>query len=227
MPVLLLRLNGIMQSWGTDSRFLVRATGREPSKSGVIGLICAAMGRARDEDIGDLAALKMGVREDFPGMLRSDYQTALGERGFIRRSDGGKRDQAVVSQRYYLNGADFLVGLEGERDLLEAADRSLTEPKWHLSLGRKSYVPLVPIAIPDALSDGRLKDILETYPWPGILVKSYGERPEHLRFVIEDESGPESRRDQPVSFDSRACDIRRIETYWAPLGERVPLREGE
>ena len=37
MSTLLLRLAGPMQSWGTDSKFDVRRTGREPSKSGVIG----------------------------------------------------------------------------------------------------------------------------------------------------------------------------------------------
>lgn len=60
MAVLLLRLCGVMQSWGTDSRFLVRKTDPEPSKSGVVGLLCAALGRGRGEDISDLAALRMG-----------------------------------------------------------------------------------------------------------------------------------------------------------------------
>ena len=39
-----------MQSWGTQSRFSVRDTGREPSKSGVVGLIGAAMGIPRDDE---------------------------------------------------------------------------------------------------------------------------------------------------------------------------------
>ena len=37
MSVLLLRLAGPMQSWGTRSRFGNRDTGLEPSRSGVIG----------------------------------------------------------------------------------------------------------------------------------------------------------------------------------------------
>ena len=44
---LLLRLAGPMQSWGLESRFDQRDTGREPSKSGVLGLICAALGKPR------------------------------------------------------------------------------------------------------------------------------------------------------------------------------------
>ncbi|NLO07691.1 MAG: type I-E CRISPR-associated protein Cas5/CasD, partial [candidate division WS1 bacterium] len=66
MPVLLMRLEGPMQSWGTQSRFTVRDTGREPSKSAVIGLLCAALGVDRDEDdrLADLATMRMAVRID-------------------------------------------------------------------------------------------------------------------------------------------------------------------
>ena len=49
MSVLLMRLAGPMQSWGTQSRFGHRDTGTEPSKSGVIGLLCAALGWPRDQ----------------------------------------------------------------------------------------------------------------------------------------------------------------------------------
>ena len=76
MGVLLLRASGLMQSWGVQSRFGVRDTGLEPSKSGVVGLLCAALGRRRDEPIDDLAALTMGVRVDQEGTMGRDYQTA-------------------------------------------------------------------------------------------------------------------------------------------------------
>ena len=59
---LLIRLAGPMQSWGTQGRFDVRDTEREPSKSGVVGLLCAALGRDRSEPLDDLASLRMGVR---------------------------------------------------------------------------------------------------------------------------------------------------------------------
>ena len=50
MSTLLLRLAAPLQSWGIDSKFDIRRTGREPSKSGVIGLICAALGIKRDDE---------------------------------------------------------------------------------------------------------------------------------------------------------------------------------
>ena len=53
MTVLLMRLAGPMQSWGTRSRFGNRDTGLEPSRSGVIGLLCAALGRPRAEPLDD------------------------------------------------------------------------------------------------------------------------------------------------------------------------------
>ena len=52
MSTLLLRLAGPMQSWGTQSRFTIRDSGLEPSKSGVIGLLCAALGKPRTEEAG-------------------------------------------------------------------------------------------------------------------------------------------------------------------------------
>lgn len=143
MHTLLLRLAGPMQSWGTQSRFLERDTGMEPSKSGVLGLVCAALGRPRDADVDDLAALTMGVRVDHEGTLRRDYQTA---EGVVRAS--GSPGGTVVSNRYYLADADFLVGLAGEDlALLERIDAALGKPRWPLALGRKAFVPGVPVRL--------------------------------------------------------------------------------
>ena len=69
MTTLLLRLQGPMQSWGTTSRFDERDTQLEPSKSGVLGLICAALGRDRKEDIQDLADLRRLVCQSCYGIV--------------------------------------------------------------------------------------------------------------------------------------------------------------
>src|SRR5262249_43968923 len=111
MATLLMRLQGPMQAWGTQSRFTQRDTGREPSKSGVLGLLAAALGRRREDDVSDLAALRMGVRVDREGIPRSDYQTAGGDRASARRATGvhkasGAPGETVVSQRDYLADAD-------------------------------------------------------------------------------------------------------------------------
>ena len=75
MSVLLLKLAGPLQSWGADSRFTERKTRHEPTKSGVIGLLAAALGRRRTEPVDDLASLCFGVRIDQPGYYECDFQT--------------------------------------------------------------------------------------------------------------------------------------------------------
>ena len=45
---LFLRLEGPLQAWGVqESKFVVRRTAEAPTKSGVIGLLCAALGVSR------------------------------------------------------------------------------------------------------------------------------------------------------------------------------------
>jgi len=53
-------------------------TGKEPSKSGVVGLLAAALGIDRENwtALEPLTRLAMGVRHDRPGLPRRDYQTA-------------------------------------------------------------------------------------------------------------------------------------------------------
>lgn len=158
MATLLVRLVAPMQSWGSQSRFDRRDTNHEPTKSGVLGLVCAAMGRERSEPIDDLASLRMGVRVDREGIVAYDYQTA---QNVIRASvDLQKWKNArargrttgtqatVVSRRYFLADAAFLVGLEGDEDILEQVDRAMRNPRWALFLGRKGYLPGEPVHFP-------------------------------------------------------------------------------
>jgi CRISPR-associated Cas5-like protein len=124
MAVLLLRCAGPMQAWGSRSRFGERDTEREPTKSGIVGLLCAALGKPRVENPGDgfpsieeLARLRMGVRVDREGVVRRDFHTAgggkwRGEPYGVAKSSGG-RGETVISNRHYLTDAVFLVGLEG------------------------------------------------------------------------------------------------------------------
>ncbi len=75
MTVLLLKLAGPLQSWGSESRFTERGTRHEPTKSGAIGLFAAALGRRRTDSVDDLASLEFGVRIDQPGSFEGDFQT--------------------------------------------------------------------------------------------------------------------------------------------------------
>jgi CRISPR system Cascade subunit CasD len=212
MSTLLLRLAGPMQSWGTQSRFSIRDTEREPSKSGVIGLLCAALGRPRWEPLDDLVALRMGVRVDREGSVAVDYQTAGGTHrrgetyGVVRAT--GAPGGTVVSRRAYLADASYLVGLEAstaeQEALLQVLDWALARPTWPLFLGRKAFVPGEPVRLPDTppcgpgLRPDDLESALLRYPWPELDGRPAG----RLRFVVEAEPGStaEVRADVPLSF---------------------------
>lgn len=78
--LLILRLEGALQSWGDHSKWDVRDSGDFPSKSGVVGLLSCAMGLERgDPEIAALsAALHMAVRVDRPGIRVLDFHTVQG-----------------------------------------------------------------------------------------------------------------------------------------------------
>ncbi len=236
MSTLLIRLAGPMQSWGTQSRFSIRDTGLEPSKSGVIGLLCAALGKPREENPGDeahwpslftLAALNMGVRVDRIGSMKRDFHTALD----VAKAGGGIKD-CELSTRYYLADADFLVGLEsGDETLLQKLAWALGHPVWPLSLGRKSFVPSVPVHSPDGLRSVPLLRALKDAPWftrtpserrrkmAEIEQGERDERPVRLRIVLDAAFGatPDVRCDVPLSFAERRFTIRHVKMDWAVL----------
>jgi CRISPR system Cascade subunit CasD len=220
-----MRLTGPMQAWGTQSRFDIRDTGREPSKSGVVGLVCAALGKTRDEredpslpSLANLARLRLGVRVDHEGKVGVDYQTAggwnrVGEAYGVVKADGSPGDP-VQSRRYYLADADFLVGLEGDQELLRRVDGALRNPVWPLYLGRRSYVPGAPVALPEqpplgpALRPESLEIALRSYPW--------AHEATQLRVVMETIEHPavERRNDVPLDFAARRFGWRYVSVRW-------------
>lgn len=209
MPTLLLRLVGPMQAWGTSSRFDERDTGKEPSKSGVVGLLAAALGvdRANWPDLEPLCRLRMGVRHDRPGLPRRDYQTAQ----HIIKADGSGQQETAVTQRHYLADAAFLVGLEGDdRDALERIHAALANPAWPLALGRKSYVPSEPIWMPDSVVNAGLREAL--LGWPRIAARPRGGADKGVVLSIESVRGEGlMKMDQPLSsFAERRFGPRHV-----------------
>jgi CRISPR system Cascade subunit CasD len=211
MSALRMRFAGPMQSWGTQSRFTVRDTGLEPSKSGVVGLLCAALGRPRAQEVHDLANLPMAVRVDREGVMACDFHTAQE----VLRADGSGCAETVISSRYYLADADFLVVLEGQRALLDRLDTALRRPVWPLYLGRKSFVPGWPIAWVDAAAavlDDDLSTVMRSTDW-----RKRHEReapPNRLRCVSDvplgDSKSCEPRQDVPLSFAQRTFAVRQV-----------------
>ncbi|WP_346845880.1 type I-E CRISPR-associated protein Cas5/CasD [uncultured Rothia sp.] len=153
MKTLLLKLKGPLQSWGDSSRYRFRSTHTEPTKSGVLGLLAAAQGRARTDEIADLAALDFGVRIDQPGTLERDYQTA--------REPGAKASN--LSTRYYLADAVFIAAVSGSDEVIDGLAEAIKAPQYPLYLGRRSC-PANPDLLLGVHEDG-LEDALRAEPW--------------------------------------------------------------
>ena len=210
---LLLRLKAPMQSWGMTSRFSIRDTAKEPSKSGVIGLLCAALGISRDEantnnpTFDALTKLKFGVRVNQEGVVQRDYHTAQN----IAKADGGIKE-TELSTRWYLADADFLVGFESEYiSFLETLQNAVKHPQWQLFLGRKSFVPSVPVFLAkDGIQNGNLEDVLSKFELGDSETKE-------MRFVIESEQGTEVCQDVPLCLKTRRFSIRRVETRFIEI----------
>lgn len=191
MPTLLLRLAGPLQSWGVSSFFDTRDTGREPSKSGIIGMIAAAQGRPREQSVEDLASLRFGVRSDQPGDVMRDFQTA---------HTNGK--DAFVTNRYYLEDACFLVGLEGDRQILEKIAEDLRHPYYPIYMGRRSCPPTGRLVV--GIDDRDLHESLASTEWQTSAWVRRSMPPKVCLEISEDnDDGTEEINDFPVSFDQR------------------------
>lgn len=166
---LFLRLEGPLQSWGDQqSKFVVRRTAEAPTKSGVIGLLCAALGvprpRATEEWLPKLRALRMGVRIDQPGVRWWDYHTVGAGMG-MRTAEGRSKPGPMLTRREYLCDASFLVALQGEPALIAGLSAALRDPQWTLYLGRKCCPPSRPLL---EHPPGEFSDVLSaliSVPW--------------------------------------------------------------
>jgi len=163
-----------------------------------------------------------------------DYQTAGGGEwngrpyGVFKAS--GKGGDPLPSTRYYLAGAHFLVGLEGPQELLQTLDSAIRKPVWQLSLGRKAFVPSIPVHLPDAPPEGPglRGEPLETallsvplgHPLDGVFALSGS--PDRVRFAIETRDAAEAaevRSDVPLDFHRRRFGQRRVRIDFRPVEE--------
>ncbi|MFB6607340.1 type I-E CRISPR-associated protein Cas5/CasD [Streptomyces noursei] len=216
--VLTLRLAGPLQSWGASSRFARRTTERAPTKSGVLGLLAAAQGRARGADLSDLAALTFAVRLDQPGTRLRDYQTA----------HHGDTDKSMpVSERFYLSDAVFVAAVEGDESLIDALYTAVRTPTFLPFLGRRSCPPSRPIDL--GVHPGDLWRALRTEPWQA--AAWFQRRRAHERHIeleviadLADGDGPgDALRDQPLSFDPRHRRYKLREVHSSAVTVANPL----
>ncbi|WP_294413416.1 type I-E CRISPR-associated protein Cas5/CasD [uncultured Ruminococcus sp.] len=208
MATLLLRLAAPLQAWGSGSKFNIRNTEREPTKSGVVGMIAAAMGIQRNDDqklLEPICSLKFGVRVDREGTLLKDFH-------MVHEYKNGKVKDSHLTERYYLSDAVFLAAFESDsREYLESIVKALNNPVYPLFLGRRSCPPTLPVVI--GISDEPLIESLRTAE---PLTKNYKSR----RIVYEADSGTVVQ-DVPVSFSQ----LHRIHEYRFKKEEMLTAEE--
>jgi len=225
MQHLALMLDGPLQSWGLASRFQQRTTELIPTKSGLIGLICAALGipkgsTAEREWLPRMADLRMTVvtisrqfgmqgyqeSEDIPIRRLEDFHTVLG----TRRASGGTKSHPVVTHRQYLFDACFGVLLAGHQEILFEISDALRDPVWGVWLGRKCCIPTAPIF--------RAGPCDEASAWRAVIGEASPKDFMVVEEVVQFEEGQDSINDQPISFgfenssgpEGRQFGIRRI-----------------
>jgi len=171
---LFLRFEGALQAWGNhESKFVVRRTADAPTKSAVVGMLCAALGVSRvtapQTWLPRLAAMQMGVRIDNPGIRWWDYHT-VGARRMMRTAEGkvkrpGAGKETLLTRREYLCDASFLVVLHGDVSLVAELAVTLENPKWTLYLGRKCCPPSRPLLERPTGDYPDLFSALRSVPW--------------------------------------------------------------
>jgi len=210
---LFLRLEGPMQAWGNQqSKFVIRRTAEAPTKSGVIGLLCAAMGVSRKEApekwLPIFNTLHMGVRIDKPGFRWWDYHT-VGARMKMHTAEGTPKDGAMLTRQEYLCDASFLVIMQGNPEVIDILLGAMKNPMWTPYLGRKACPPSRPLL--ESIPTGDFQDIISAMrfvPWrPRLAEDKY---PDTLDCLLDWESTPEEREapidaliqyDVPLTFD--------------------------
>jgi CRISPR system Cascade subunit CasD len=138
-----------LQSWGYASKFDRRTSLAHPTRSGVIGLLCAALGVDRTDTHGlaRLDALTVTVYAFRMGCRLTDYHTIGGgydpkrtARNICRRASGGVGD-TVQTWREYLEGSRFGAVVSADATLVDELAAAVRNPVWGIWLGRKACIP--------------------------------------------------------------------------------------
>ena len=101
IPILVLRLDGVLQSWGEHSKWNYRDSAAMPTKSGIVGLLGCALGLSRDDErLTELrSSLQMAVRADRPGIPMVDYQTIRSKKLLNAEGKVRANGDTIVSYR--------------------------------------------------------------------------------------------------------------------------------
>jgi CRISPR system Cascade subunit CasD len=211
---LALRLEGPFQSWGFNSQFNRRNTGLMPTKSGIAGMICAAMGFPRGSELEkdfllqfrEVSFTAVSIPRKVSYNDKNAYQKWNKVLDVRRMQDfhtvkdtlkaDGKIKDTHITYRQYLNDAFFGVIIKGDGILIEKIAAALKNPVWGICLGRKNCIPSAPVyaGLYRTEKDG-LEKLLQGRP-----IEEFTRQVEAVSF----EEGKDTLSDQAVSFNSSA-----------------------
>lgn len=186
---LILRLRGVLQSWGGHTFEDYRPSNLFPTRSGLVGLLAACLGIDR-KDLEKQKALSDSIRyavrlDEISSRLYkiTDFHTVLK----ARRVSGKAGDDPVVSRREYLCDVSFTVAMSfrdasafNSQKIIDA----LQEPVFTPFLGRRSCPLCVPPFHSTVQADSLIEALSKVEPFLGTI---YSEEDENdNRFVVRD-----------------------------------------
>ena len=181
---------GPMQSWGYDSKFDTRRTLKFPTRSGITGILLAALGASgpQEELLAELTAYPLTVYSfnDEKSLSLTDYQvvgngyddSSWGKMMSPKTSDGGTPvgGGARLTYRQYLLDRCFGAIWQMPEAVCEKFAAALQRPVFDLFLGRKCCVPSEMIFQGMAESEHEATEILASLGKKHQLVLQYAFR---------------------------------------------------
>jgi CRISPR system Cascade subunit CasD len=212
---LVFQLYGVLASWGDQAVGGERPSSDHPSRSALLGLLAAGMGIARDEEDKHIELSRQSrfaIKLYSPGQVLRDFHTTQVPptikkiKHLHTRRDEIHTDNlgTILSAREYRQDALAVIALwleeEGEYSL-DDLQSGLTQPHYHLYLGRKSCPLSLPLK-PQIICNETVKSALDEYMVDDGL-KSL-EQTAHYYWEKTDDMGCNadfhvSRYDQPIS----------------------------
>ena len=163
--ILVLRLEGPLQSWGENAKWDFRDSSTMPTKSGIVGLLGCAMGQEQGSQVlVELAqSITVAVRADRPGAKFVDFQTVQGDPLMAATGKPKTTGNTILSPHAYLQDASFTIFIDTTPEWQQRIISALENPRWCMYLGRKHYVPSRPI-LADRMEAADLMEALKEYP---------------------------------------------------------------
>ena len=176
MNYLELTIDGIAQHWSSKKDLVTAvssayyATEKCPTKSGIVGMMGAALGYPYcDERLTELfESTDIRYRMIHKGIVAVDFQVARPLDGDAFETVGGKhKDDGVIKRVEYLQDYAFVVYVGADDKRLQEIYEAFQCPKWQPYFGKKCCLPGKPIVREyKVVSKQELEDMKNVYDCP-------------------------------------------------------------